>query len=79
MDPELSSDRSKGLPCFVELDRLADISLADAAKRGVRYDKASTRRSGDRHVVRTIASPYLAELGPAAPRPQRGQDWLRSR
>ena len=73
---------------YVALTRAADelvisgavsMDLADANARGVRYDKKSVRTVGDRHVVRTVASPYIAELGPAAPKPQRGTDWLNSR
>jgi superfamily I DNA/RNA helicase len=55
------------------------MDLADANARGVRYDRKTIRRSGERHIVRTIASPYLVELGPEAPRPITGQLWLRNR
>jgi superfamily I DNA/RNA helicase len=55
----------------------ASVDLADANARGIR--KGRVRRSGGRFAVRTIASPYIAELGSSAPRPQRGQDWLASR
>ncbi len=55
------------------------MDLADANARGVRYDRKTIRRSGDRHIVRTIASPYLVELGPEAPIPITGQLWLRNR
>ncbi len=73
---------------YVALTRAADelvisgaisMDLADANARGVRYDKKSIRRSGDRHIVRTLASPYIRELGSDAPKPQRGTDWLTSR
>lgn len=53
-------------------------NLADAAARGVVYGKKTTRLVDGRCVVRTIASPYLIELGPAAPRPQTGEAWLDS-
>src|SRR5262249_18049354 len=53
--------------------------LGDANARGVRYEKSTIRRSGERHTVRTIASRYLAELGPAAPRAIRGEEWLMQR
>lgn len=53
--------------------------LADAASRGVNCDRNTIRRSGNRHTVKTIASPYLSEMGPAAPRPVRGEVWLRDR
>jgi superfamily I DNA/RNA helicase len=53
--------------------------LAQAAARGVRFDKKTIRLVGGRHVVRTIASPYMIELGPTAPKPQVGETWLESR
>jgi DNA helicase-2/ATP-dependent DNA helicase PcrA len=56
---------------------LAD--LADANARGVSYDKASIRRVGGRHTVKTIATPYLGELGPDSPAAVRGQIWLANR
>jgi superfamily I DNA/RNA helicase len=70
---------------YVAVTRAADellissassMDLADANARGVRYDRRSIRRSGTRFTVRTLASPYIAELGPSAPRPKRGQSWL---
>lgn len=57
----------------------AAMDLADANARGVKYDKSTIRRSGDRFTVRTITSPYIAELGPSAPRGERGNSWLASR
>jgi superfamily I DNA/RNA helicase len=53
--------------------------LGDASSRGVKYDRRTIRRSGDRHTIRTIASPYVAELGPVCPRSTRGEAWLRDR
>jgi DNA helicase II / ATP-dependent DNA helicase PcrA len=70
---------------YVAVTRAADelvisgsssMDLADANARGVRHDRESIRRVGDRFTVRSIASPYLRELGPAAPRPERGEAWL---
>jgi DNA helicase-2/ATP-dependent DNA helicase PcrA len=55
------------------------MDLADANARGVRYANTTIRRSGGRFTVRTIASPYIAELGPSAPDGQRGDQWLASR
>lgn len=57
----------------------ASMDLADANARGVKYERSTIRRSGDRFTVRTIASPYIAELGPSAPRGERGEAWLASR
>ncbi len=57
----------------------ATIELADAKKRGVRIDNRSVRKVGDRLIVRTLASPYIAELGPSAPKAQHGTDWLAGR
>ena len=55
------------------------MDLADANARGVKYLPATIRKSGSRFTIRTIASQYLAELGPSAPRPLRGEVWLASR
>lgn len=52
------------------------MDLADASARGVVYDPGTIRNTGDRLVIRTIASPYIAELGPRAPAPIRGIQWL---
>ncbi len=54
----------------------ATMDLADANRRGVRYARNSIRRRGSLFTVRTLASPYLAELGPSAPRAQKGESWL---
>src|SRR4051794_4926364 len=55
------------------------MDLADASARGVRHDKRTIKRSGSRFTVRTIASPYLGELGPQAPQSTTGELWLQSR
>jgi DNA helicase II / ATP-dependent DNA helicase PcrA len=57
----------------------ASMDLADANARGVKYDKSSIRRNGGRYIVRTLATPYLSELGSAAPTPVTGDDWLAER
>ena len=55
------------------------MGLAEAHARRVKFQYSTMRRSGNRRTVRTIASPYIAELGPSAPRSQRGSTWLASR
>lgn len=55
------------------------IDLADARARNIRFDNKSIRRNVHGYTVRSIASPYVAELGSTAPSPIRGQDWLQSR
>lgn len=55
------------------------IDLAVARNLGVVVDKQSIRRRGDGFSAKSVASPYLAELGPEAPRPVRGVEWLQSR
>jgi superfamily I DNA/RNA helicase len=55
------------------------MDLGDANNRRVKIAPNSIRRSGGRHTCRTIASPYVAELGPDAPKAQKGEAWLRSR
>lgn len=57
----------------------SSMDLADANSRRVSIAPKSTRRSGARIVCRTIASPYVAELGPDAPKPQKGETWLQNR
>ena len=60
------------------ISSVTSVDLADASQRLIRYDKATTHMEGGRLVVKAIASPYLAELGPAAPeasRPGRGLAW----
>ncbi len=54
-----------------------DADVAEAKARGIRCDRV--RKAGDRLIARMFASPYIAELGPAAPAPIRGEDWLASR
>jgi DNA helicase II / ATP-dependent DNA helicase PcrA len=53
--------------------------LANAAARGVKYDRNTIRMVTGRHVVGCIASPYLFELGPSAPAPETGEGWLAGR
>jgi ATP-dependent DNA helicase UvrD/PcrA len=53
--------------------------LADATARGLRFQTQTIRRVGDRHTVSVQASPYIAELGPSAPKPMRGAQWLAAR
>lgn len=56
------------------------IDLAVARSLGVVVDKKSIRRRGEGFFsAKSVASPYLAELGPEAPRPLRGVEWLQSR
>ena len=55
------------------------MDLADANARGVKYHRSTIRKSGDRFTIRTIASPYTAELGPSAPASERGNRWIASR
>lgn len=57
----------------------ARVALADAAARGVRFDKSTIRTQDGTLTVKTIASRYLAELGPHAPKPILGDEWLVSR
>jgi len=61
------------------ISSVKSVDLADASKRRVRYDKSTIHKEGGRLVVKAIASPYLAELGPAAPAPVRGERWLGDR
>ena len=55
------------------------MDLGDANSRRVKYERSTIRRSGERFTIRTIASPYIAELGPSAPRSERGNSWLATR
>lgn len=55
------------------------VDLADAAARNVKYDRTTIRNRGGRHTVKTIASPYLVELGPTAPKARTGEEWLANR
>ena len=59
------------------ISSIATMDLADANRRRVK--KSATWRSGDVFKIRTIASPYIAELGPSAPRTERGDSWLAAR
>jgi superfamily I DNA/RNA helicase len=52
------------------------MDLADANARGVIFDPKTIRSVAGRHTVKTVASPYITELGPAAPKAVRGTDWL---
>lgn len=54
-------------------------NLADAAARGVKFDKKTIRVVNGAHAVKLIASPFMLELGPMAPRPQTGEAWLQTR
>jgi len=57
----------------------SSMDLGDANSRRVRIAPNSVRHDGGRHTCRTIESPYVAELGPDAPKPQKGVTWLQSR
>lgn len=57
----------------------AKMDLADANARRVKYEKSTIRWTGEKHTVRTIASPYISELGRSAPQSKRGRIWLTSR
>jgi superfamily I DNA/RNA helicase len=57
----------------------SSMDLGDANNRRVRIAPNSIRRSGGRLMCRTIASPYVAELGADAPKPQKGETWLQNR
>lgn len=61
------------------LSNSISIELALAYSLGARVDKATIRKRGEAHWAKAIASPYLLELGPDAPTPIRGLDWLRDR
>jgi superfamily I DNA/RNA helicase len=57
----------------------SSMDLADANARGVRYHKGTIRKTGSRYTVKTIATQYLDELGPVAPKPITGDGWLANR
>lgn len=57
----------------------SSMDLGDANNRRVKIAPNSIRHSGGRHTCRTIASPYVAELGPDALKAQKGEMWLRNR
>ena len=54
----------------------ASMDLGDANARGVKYDRGTIRKRGGHYTIRTIASPYISELGPSAPMPVRIYHWL---
>lgn len=54
-------------------------NLADAAARGVRFDKKTIRVINGTHTVKMIASPFMIELGSESPRAQTGETWLQTR
>jgi len=53
-----------------------EIEFALASNFGIRIVKGSTRRIQGSLWARTLATPYLRELGSSAPVPVRGIDWL---
>ena len=55
------------------------MDIAEAYARRVKFQYSTMRRTGNRRTIRTIASPYIADLGPSAPLSQRGSTWLASR
>lgn len=57
----------------------ASMDLADANSRGVKFDSKTIRKTSDGWTVRTIASPYIAELGSSRPKSVTGQEWLQGR
>lgn len=52
--------------------------LADATARRVRFSRSTIRRDAAGYTVRTLASPFIAELGETAPVPIGGLQWLKS-
>lgn len=62
----------------IVLSYARSIDLALARRMGVTVVNDRIRRDSTSGAFRapTVASPYLAELGPDAPRPERGTDWL---
>jgi hypothetical protein len=52
------------------------MDLAHANARGVSHVPGSIRKSGSRYTVRTLSSPYLAELGNAVPTAATSGAWL---
>jgi DNA helicase-2/ATP-dependent DNA helicase PcrA len=52
------------------------MDLADATARRIAFDRRTIRIVDGRHTIKTIASPYVAELDTAVPRPVRGSAWL---
>lgn len=73
---------------YVGITRAADelvissaekMELSEAMGFRVAYDPSSVRSIDGTLVVQTIASPYVAELGPNSPDPVKGSDWAASR
>lgn len=54
------------------------VLVSDALARGIKIDRDSITYPGGKPTARTIACPYISELGPSAPRPITGTAWLRS-
>ena len=54
------------------------MEIASAKGMGVHVDAQTVRRVGGKLVARTIASPYMSELGESAPSAVRGTDWIAS-
>ena len=52
------------------------MDVRDATSRGVIYDSGTIRKVAGRLVVKTIASPYVGELGPSVTHTQPGSAWL---
>jgi DNA helicase-2/ATP-dependent DNA helicase PcrA len=57
----------------------ARAEVGDAFGMGMNVIKSAIRRTGNRTMAPTVASPYLAEFSASAPRAVRGRDWLASR
>ena len=85
-DPQAKAQTEEGRRLFyVAVTRAArqlvissasSMLVSDAMSRGVAT--ANVRMIDGKPTARTIASPYIAELGPSAPQPVRGLDWLSS-
>lgn len=52
--------------------------VSDAMARGVAIADNSIRMVSGKPIARTIASPYISELGSSAPQPRTGLSWLSS-
>jgi hypothetical protein len=55
-----------------------EIEFGLASSLGIQTAKGSTRRRNGSLWARTLATPYLRELGPAAPAPVTGTEWIES-
>ncbi len=55
------------------------MGLAEAKGYGVSFDNSSVRIVDGVPIVRTIASPLIAELGPSCPTPVKGEEWAANR